>query len=101
MLKAKSDQGDEVSIMHLIIEGSCQWVNGRNLTTKCNIFRIGKNVLQLPDNAGTISVQNFDLHCYVPCEVFSDRFDGASATIFCATAKLENSAEFRPWQKVK
>lgn len=91
---ATSDQGYPIKIKHLIIEGSSQWVIGRNVTKYCDIIRIGGNALKLPvenDGSGAtfISLVDHDLHCYIPHEVFHPRNlrlkPSENNTMFCAT----------------
>jgi len=104
MLTAKTDEGNEIDIRHLVIEGSSQWIIGRNVTQLCNIVRIGKNMLELPNNSGSISLRNYDLHCYVPYEIFCSQSSferGNMATMFCAAAKLDTFEDIRPWKDVK
>jgi len=64
MLTAITGRGNEIEIRHLVIEGSSQWIIGRNVTQLCNIVRIGKNMLELPNNSGSISLKNYDLHYF-------------------------------------
>lgn len=102
LISARSDQGDEINIRHLVIEGSSQWVTGRNVTQKCNIVRIGKNELELPDNSGTISLNNHDLNCYIPYEIFCNGVGkGKDAVMFYATSQLDTAVEVRPWKQIK
>lgn len=45
LLSARNDRGTTISIIHLLIEGSSQWIIGRNVPQKRNIIRIGENKL--------------------------------------------------------
>jgi len=104
VITARSDQGGDVSIRHLVIQGSSQWIIGRNVTSSCNMVRIGRNVLELPGNSGTVSLVNHDLHCYVPFETFCAGYLEplkVNAVMFCATSKLDDAVEKRPWSEVK
>ena len=38
----QSDNGQLISIRHLLISGSSNWVIGRNVTKPCNLEHIGK-----------------------------------------------------------
>lgn len=62
LLSSRTDNGDTVTICHLIIEGSSQWIIGRNVTRKCNVERIATNTLILPDKEDSISLVDYDLH---------------------------------------
>lgn len=96
MLIAVSDSGTLVNVRHLFIEGTSQWVIGRNVTCICSIIHIGHNVLQLPEDPNDadpdfISLVDHGLHSYVPYHAFvsHDRISPLEkTTIFCATAQL-------------
>lgn len=47
VLTAKSDSGRHVRIRHLVVEGSSQWVIGRNVTSKANLLHVGKNAIEI------------------------------------------------------
>lgn len=59
--------------------------------TKCYpeiyIARIGKNVLELPNNVGMISLKNYQIHCYVPYGIFCDGIIGSKTVMLCANAQ--------------
>lgn len=102
LIPARTDEGVTIYIRHLIIEGSSQWVIGRNITQYCNILRVGKNVLELPSNGGSISLKNHDLHCFVPYSIFCTTIGKESESImFCATATMGLVKEVRPWKELK
>lgn len=66
-------------------------------------MRIRKNVLELPKNSGSITLQNYDPHCYVPYEIFcaqSSLERANMATMFCATAQLDSGEKIRPWKEL-
>ena len=42
-----SDNGNEVRIRHLVLDGSSQWVIGKNVTGKCDILHAKQNALSL------------------------------------------------------
>lgn len=48
LINARCDGGTAVKIWHLIIDGSSQWVVGRNVTRKCNVIYLFDNMVQLP-----------------------------------------------------
>lgn len=70
MFARLTDEGNEVRIRHLIMEGSSKWVIGRNVTKCRDIIRVGDNTIQLLEDGGIISLQDHDLYCFVPCTVF-------------------------------
>lgn len=99
ILTSKTNRGSEVNICHLVIVGSSQWVVGRDVTQLCNIVHIGANVLQFPENAGTILLENHDLLCYVPYSIFCrgpQVIEVKQALIFCATVTLNDTVGLRP-----
>jgi len=104
MFTALSDQGNYIRMRHLIIEGSSQWLIGRNVTKSCDILHIGKNLLKLPDD-DTISLVDKDLHSFIPYNTFCGKrrvlCESDKSTIFCATAIVSCSEESRPWIETK
>ena len=104
LIDVTSDQGNIVRIRHLVIEGSSQWVVGRNITKHCNIQRIAGNLLELPtkDESGiqmTISLVDHDLHCYLPLSAFG--IASHSAQAYCAVVSFAAKASDRPWSEIK
>lgn len=47
-LSAVTNNGKPVSIRHLVIEGSSQWILGRKVIRKCHILHIGRHAPELP-----------------------------------------------------
>ena len=74
LISAKSDQGVPLQIRHLIIEGSSQWVIGRNVTRFCNIHHFDRNCLMFrsPVSDELLSMSLYDVgdHCYLPFSTF-------------------------------
>jgi len=101
LIPGKSNEGADIYVRHLVIEGSTQWLIGRNLTNCCDIIRIGKNELVLPHGCGTITLKDHDLHCFVPFEYFcQNKVSNFHAVLFCATATIA-AKETRPWKELK
>ena len=66
-LHLMTDSGSLITIRHLVIEGSSQWVLGRNITRTCNILHIGRHALQLPSVSNEfVSLMDHDRHSHVP-----------------------------------
>lgn len=63
-----SSHGTILSIRHLVLDGSSQWVVGRNLTSRKNILQFDANVMIVP-GAHNISVNlplfDHELHIYL------------------------------------
>ena len=59
MITARLNDGTEINIRHIVIDGSSQWLIGRNVTTNCAIIRTNGNYLKLP-NRKVVPLQNVD-----------------------------------------
>ena len=74
LTSAKSDQGVLLQIRHLVIEGSSQWVIGRNVTRFCNIHHVDRNCLMFRSSVSNepLSMTLYDIgdHCYLPFSTF-------------------------------
>lgn len=99
----KTDEGNVMSVRHLIIEGSSQWVIGRNVTMKCNIQHIGGNKLVLRDSNDTEQLRDVGFHSYLPYERFVpssiDFSKHVSSQLYCATAQIHENITHRPWNE--
>ena len=69
IVSAKLNDGTEINIRHIVIEGSSQWVIGRNVTTKCDIVHTNGDYLKISDQV-RIPLQNVDMHSYVASYIF-------------------------------
>lgn len=69
MLYAVSNDGVQVAIRHLVIEGSSQWIVGRNVTRNCDIVPTDGNYL-LMNGRSRIFLVDYDIHSYAPYEAF-------------------------------
>ena len=74
VLFATTDNGNSISIRHLVVSGSSQWIVGRNLTRRCNIEYIGRNAIRLPTIKPTdyIQMYEFYMHSHVNIDRFVD-----------------------------
>ena len=54
MLTDTLADGTEVDVGHVVIEGSSQWVTGRNVTSKCEVIHTNGNYIQLPNSVQTV-----------------------------------------------
>ncbi|CAN8063104.1 unnamed protein product [Agarophyton chilense] len=80
VLSARSNACNSANVRRVVVEGSTQWVIGRNVTQYCNIMHLHGNVFQLPATAGctmtdTLSLTNRDMPSYVPHTVFTYPFN--------------------------
>lgn len=66
-LSIRTNSGNLITIRHLVIEGSSQWVIGQNVTRRSNIIHIGKTVIEIPylKPAEEISMVDLDDHSYI------------------------------------
>lgn len=70
-LHAITDLGKSITIRHIVIEGSSQWIFGRNITRVCNIIHLGRHALQLPcDDPDYLSLIDHDNHSHVSLDRF-------------------------------
>jgi len=91
------------------IDGSSQWIIGRNVTKHCNIEHIGGQYLKFP-NGSKISLIDHDMHSYIGYGLFhayrhkkpsmADT-NAVIASFFCATAQFPTNASKRPWNEVR
>lgn len=58
------------SIRHSVIDGSSNWVIGRNVTSVCNIQHTDRNVLALPDGDDYITMIHRGFHSFIRASVF-------------------------------
>eukprot|EP00171_Calliarthron_tuberculosum_P022021 IDg22021t1 len=106
VLNAISDQGDSVEVRHLVIDGSSQWVIGRNVTRFCDIIHVGENLIRFSNKSitGSISLIENDFHSYLPYKIFIAQFNGTrnpNTAMFCATAKFKQSKNTELWSTKK
>ena len=98
------DDGTTVNIKHVVIEGSSQSKNGRNLDSKCDIIHTDGNYLKIVDGV-RILLENIDLHSYLPFSLFiggrSKHCYKLQAQLFCATGNPDDSKPQRPWYEMK
>lgn len=96
---AVSENGRSVLIRHLVLDGSSQWVIGKNVTGRSNILHIDYNALQFMAD-GVIdhfSMTTIGLLSYLPMSVFSNEPCNTSA-LSCLSGILLKD---RPWSQVK
>eukprot|EP00171_Calliarthron_tuberculosum_P001315 IDg1315t1 len=104
VMRATLSNSTTVDIRHLIIEGSSQWLIGRNVTKHCDIVHIGGNYLRLPENTA-IKLKNHGYHSYVPYELFMPHETQltplSSTKIYCATAQIAQDDVTYTWKETK
>ena len=79
IITACLNEETNVKIRHVAIDGSSQWMNGRNVTAKCDIKHSDGNYLKISNDL-KISIQNFDLHFYVHPNIFLCKKTGTVPT---------------------
>lgn len=60
--------------MHLVVEGSSQWVIGRNVTLVCSMLHRNDNRLQFPSINGVadyLTMKDADTHSYIMLDRFT------------------------------
>ena len=97
LLTLRSNSGTAVSVRHLVIDGSSQWVIGRNIVRKCNLIYDGCNILELPlytasGDRDFIPLIDEDMHSYIAYEKFISAehisSDYVDKSFYYATAQL-------------
>lgn len=66
---ARSENGIFLRILHLFLDGSSQWMLGRNATSRANIIQLDENVIALlgPDKVRLrIKLIDHDYHLWFP-----------------------------------
>ena len=98
-LSVRGDSGITFRIRHLVIEGSTQWVIGRNFTTNVDILNASGSCVRCPlPNGGfeTLKLQNFDMHSYVnKTRFYHEDFRSVcdpTAIAICAAATRQNNS---------
>lgn len=101
----KTDEGNVMSVRTLVIEGSSQWVIGRNVTKRCNIQHIGGNKLVLRDSNDRVQLHDVGFHSYFPYERFVpssiDFSKHVSSQLYCATAHIHENITHGPWSEIR
>ena len=104
MICAKLNNGTEVNIRHIVIEGTSQWPIGRNVTTKYDIIHTNGNYPKLSNRTKT-ALQNIDMHSYVLSYIFLDRTNSNcsnfDAKLLCATVIIKESTSVLPWSELR
>lgn len=62
MLFARTDNGNWISIWHLVVDGATQWIVGRNLTRKCNLEYIGRTAIRLSIPVPSEFIEMYDFY---------------------------------------
>lgn len=99
VLTATSDSGNSINITHLVLEGSSQWVIGRNVTRKANIEHLERNALAfvVDGNIDYISMVDHYFLSYIPLDCFIASRNSES-TLSCLSAVTTHDM---PWKDVK
>lgn len=97
-LTAESDNDQNINNRHILIEGSSQWVIGRNVTSKINILHVGRNAVQLLKDTSQdyISMKSRERLSYIPLSRFI--VDQQSSVLSCLSS---GTATNRSWGEIK
>lgn len=59
--------------------------------------------MEFPESAGTITLHDYDLQCFVPYHIFCEGNEGpdTEAMMYCATVSLQDNTQTRPWKELK
>ena len=115
VLTATSDHGTPVRITHLVLEGSSQWVIGRNVTRKANIEHIGRNALVFYGDGECeyISIINYNFLSYLSIDSFKSSYNNCNHVAVSDTRLLSRNRSLTlssisavaidtpPWSDVK
>ena len=94
-IDARSDGGATVSIRHLVLDGSSQWVIGKNVTQHANILHMAENALQFECNGvmDKFTLMTHKFLSYIPLAAFV-KAPVASSALTCLNG---NATTHRPW----
>lgn len=73
IFNVRTSDGSNIELRHLVLDGSYNWVIGRNITRFSNINHMDENTLQVTDANGRTSkipLLDHDLHSYLPFGIF-------------------------------
>ena len=99
MISARLNDGTMIHIRHIVIDGSSQWLIGRNVTTKCDVIHSIGNCLKLGDYL-KIPLKNVDMYSYVPSFIFLKQTNTSCSNylskLFCATGNIHDTTKELP-----
>ena len=102
MIFAQLHNGALINIRHIGMEGSSQWLIGRDVTNKCDIIHSSGNYLKLTKRT-QIPLKNVDMHSYVHSYIFLEGTNNSCSTykakLFCATGNIHDPTNHYPWSK--
>lgn len=93
-LPMAADCGSTIIVRHLILEGSSQWVIGRNVTSQCDIVHVNGNMLSVPTSDSTrlhITMTDHNFHSYIPYNEFC-RINSLAISANLASASAEKQS---------
>lgn len=87
-----ANSGRPISITHLVLDGSSQWVIGRNVTRNCDLIHDGCHEIRLPITSGSweaLPQIDYNNHSHLPLSCFP-KITKALRTIASHTASLSS-----------
>lgn len=98
VLTAFSDRKIPINITHIVLEGSSQWVIGKQVTRKCKIDHMSRHALLFFNGRcmDSISIVDHEFLSYISLSRFFTR--GNNQTLSCLNA---NVLYQRPWHEIK
>ena len=99
VLTATSDKGNPVSITHLVVAGSSQWVLGRNVTRRSNIEHLDTNALVflVDGKRDQISLTDEDFLSYISLDYFTLSIINGSTVSSLSAITIDAT----PWSDIK
>ena len=95
-------------ICHLFLEGSSQWIVGRNMTRRSDILHDGQNCIRFTAQDGTyefVSLIDHDMHSYIPRSAFLSIYNPESllsdSPPVVLSSMLAKPIEECSWQAIK
>lgn len=99
VLKAQKPEDVPVDITNLVLEGSSQWVLGKNVTDRCDIANIGESSLLLPGAEASIfrvTMTGQDMNLYIHQYTFGPSDVLTATTVITRSFTTANENRLSP-----